>query len=185
MTRLDAIARICESAVAVEKSGGCPAEMLVAQCYVESNCLQSAPANNALGFKSYPNEYGRQLLKTREWFTDDQAAEFAANLDGRSIVTLGPALGAKKLYAITDWFATFPSLEACFARRAERWQAGQNLPWVLAFHQTQDLPTMLRAMATGYSTAPGYADALLSVLAMPEVQDGLAKARSDFGTRTA
>jgi flagellum-specific peptidoglycan hydrolase FlgJ len=185
MIPLDAIARMCEAAVAVEKTSGCPAEMLVAQCAIESNWLQNAPANNALGFKSYPNEYGRQLLKTREWLTDDQAAEFAANLDGRSIIALGPALGDKKLYAITDWFATFPSLEACFAHRAERWQAGQNLAWVKAFHTTGDLPTMLRAMASGYSTSPTYADALLSVLAMQEVQDGLAKARSDFGTRTA
>ena len=185
MTQVEAIARMCEAAVAVEKASGCPAEMLVAQCAIESAWLQSAPSWNALGFKSYPNEYGRQLLLTREWFTTEEASAFIAQNDGRSMTAIGATMGGKRLYACHDWFATFPSLEACFAKRAERWTAGQNLPWVLAFRQTGELEPMLRAMAAGYSTSPVYADSLLRVLAMPEVQAGLATARAEFGTLKA
>lgn len=185
MTQSEAIARMCAAAVAVEKSSGCPAEMLVAQCAIESGWLRNAPGWNCFGFKSYPNEYGRQLLTTREWFTAEQAAAFLALGDSRTLTPAGPAMGERVCYSARDWFATFPSLEACFARRAERWQAGQGLAWVKAYHATGDLPTMLRAMAAGYSTSPGYADALLSVLAMPEVQAGIAEARAALGARTA
>jgi flagellum-specific peptidoglycan hydrolase FlgJ len=168
---------MCEAAVAVEKASGCPAEMLVAQCAVESNWLQSTPAWNCFGTKAYPNGYGRQLLLTREWLTQAEAADFASRLEGRTLTAMGPAMGDKRLYALHDWFATFPSLEACFARRAERWNAGRNLPWVKAYHATGELEPMLRAMAEGYATEPLYADSLLRVLAMPEVQAGLATAR--------
>lgn len=181
MTHAEAIARMCEAAVAVEKASGCPAELLVAQAAIESAWLQSAPGQNCFGFKGYPNEYGRQLLLTREWFTVEQAAAFIAQNDGRSMTAIGAAMGGKQLYAVHDWFATFPSLEACFAKRAERWTAGQHLPWVLAFRKTGELEPMLRAMSAGYSTSPVYSDSLLRVLAMPEVQSGLATARAEFG----
>lgn len=185
VTQPEAITRMCAAAVAVEKSSGCPAEMLVAQCAIESGWLRNAPGWNCFGFKSYPNEYGRQLLTTREWFTAEQAAAFLALGDGRTLTPVGPAMGERVCYSARDWFATFPSLEACFARRAERWKAGQDLPWVKAYHATGDLAAMLREMARGYSTSPGYADALLSVLAMPAVQAGLATARAEFGTQKA
>lgn len=182
MTHAEAIARMCEAAVAVERASGCPAEMLVAQCAIESAWLQSAPGWNAMGYKNYAGSYGRQLLLTREWFTTDQAAAFISQNDGRSMTAIGAEMGGKRLYAVHDWFATFPSLEACFAKRAERWTAGQHLPWVLAYRKTGELEPMLRAMSATYSTSPVYADSLLRVLAMPEVQAGLATARAAFGT---
>lgn len=200
MTLSERITRMCQAAVATEKASGCPAEMLVAQCAVESGWLQNAPANNALGYKHYPGAYGRQLLKTTEWFTDAQAVKFAdgnegileqptdhsAHLaDGRTIRPMNTRIDGKRMYAVRDWFATFPSLEACFARRAERWQAGQSLPWVKAFHQTGNIDAMLRAMASGYATAPDYADSLLAVLKNPEVKAGLALARAKYGTGKA
>ena len=191
---------MCRAAVVTEKATGCPAELLVAQCAVESGWLQHAPGNNALGYKHYPGAFGKQLLATTEWFTDEQAVEFADGNtsileipsdqtielpDDRTIRPMNTRINDKRMYAVRDWFAVFPSLEACFARRAERWKAGQSLPWVKAFHKTGDLTAMLRAMAAGYATAPDYADSLLAVLDKPEVQVGLAQARADLDMLTA
>lgn len=182
MTRLEAIARICEAAVSTEKATGCPAELLVAQCALESDFLRSAPANNCFGFKAYSGGYGRQLLKTHESLTDQEAADFAAADPLRSIQKVTPeqANGGKSLYAATDWFATFPSLEACFAKRAQRWSAGAGLPWVKAFNVNRDWAAMFSEMAKSYSTSDphGYANALMARLKLPEVQEGLAKARA-------
>jgi len=190
---------MCRAAVVTEKATGCPAELLVAQCAVESGWLQHAPGNNALGYKHYPGAFGKQLLATTEWFTDAQAVKFAGGdgilevpsdvtidlPDGRWIRPMNTRIDDKRMYAVRDWFAVFPSLEACFARRAERWKAGQSLPWVKAFHKTGDLTAMLRAMAAGYATAPDYADSLLAVLDKPEVQAGLVQARAELGTLKA
>lgn len=182
ITRSDAITRMCEAAVATEKATGCPAELLVAQAALESKWLQAAPGNNALGCKSYVGEFGRQLLKTQEWFTDEEAAVFAAADPLRSIqrVASEQTNGGRSLYAVTDWFATFPSLEACFAKRAQRWNAGADLPWVKAFNVNRDWAAMFAEMAKSYSTSDphGYANALLARLKLPEVQAALAKARA-------
>lgn len=178
---------MCEAAVAIERAPwtqGCPAEMLVGQCCVETGWPAGfhAPGWNALGFKDYPGSYGRQLLVTQEWFTLGEAAVFAAKDSLRSIRPAVPEKinGDKRLYEVTDWFATFPSLEACFARRAQRWVNGQGLAWVKAYHQTKDLPAMFLEMARGYATTSNatYAKAMMDRLSMPEVQAALALARA-------
>jgi len=182
MTRPEAITRMCEAAIATEKATGCPAELLVAQCALESDWLRAAPGNNCFGFKNYPGSFGRQLLKTHEQFTDQEAAAFAVADPLRSIQKVTPeqANGGKSLYAVTDWFATFPSLEACFAKRAQRWNAGAGLPWVKAFNVNRDYAAMFAEMAKSYSTSDphGYANALMARLKLPEVQEALAKARA-------
>lgn len=187
VTRAESLALMCEAAVAVERAPwvqGCPAEMLVAQCAVEAGWPAGfhAPGWNALGFKNYAGSYGRQLLETQEWFTVEEAADFAARDPARSIKLAEPERvnGTKRLYEVTDWFATFPSLEACFARRAQRWANGQGLSWVKAYHQTKDLHAMFLEMAKGYATASAttYAKAMMDRLAMPEVREALAKARA-------
>lgn len=182
MNRSEAITRMCEAAVATENATGCPAELLVAQAALESDWLNHAPAWNALGYKAYPNGYGRQLLTTRERFTDAELKTFLAMDDGRTAEIQDPNQDAsgRKGYKVLDWFATFPSLEACFAKRAERWNAGANLPWVKAFNVNRDWATMFAEMAKSYATADphGYANALLARLKLPEVQEALAKARA-------
>src|SRR5438477_8715451 len=75
---------IAEAAVASERSTGCPAELQAAQCILETGWLKHAPGNNCFGIKSYGGASGRQLLNTREWFSDADAARFLALGDGRT-----------------------------------------------------------------------------------------------------
>ncbi len=180
MTRSEAITRMCEAAVSTEKATGCPAELLVAQAILESDWGKSMPGFNMFGFKNYPGSYGRQLLKTRERFTDAELKAFLALNDGRVAELEDDVMvNGRKGYRVLDWFATFQSLEACFAKRAQRWNAGQGLTWVKAFRVNRDFAAMFAEMARSYATADpnAYALALLARLKVPEVQEGLAAAR--------
>src|SRR5437660_12429141 len=78
------LGRIAEAAVASERSTGCPAELQAAQCILETGWLNHAPGNNCFGIKFYAGAFGRQLLHTREWFTNTEAARFLALGDGRT-----------------------------------------------------------------------------------------------------
>lgn len=146
--------RIAEAAVAVEKSHGLPAEVAFAQCALESNWLKSAPGWNCFGIKHYPGAFGRQLLQTWERFTPGHMQAFLASNDGREIISSNPPL-----YQVRDWFATFPDLESCFVKRAQRWSNGQSLPWVQVFlgkptRGDGDWKELFRNIAaSGYATA--------------------------------
>src|SRR5262245_25350157 len=74
---------IAQAAMASEKATECPAELQAAQCILETGWLHHAPGKNCFGIKSYPGEYGRQLLATREWFSRDELARFLSRGDGR------------------------------------------------------------------------------------------------------
>src|SRR5215469_1251488 len=100
---------IAEAAVVSERSTGCPAELQAAQCILETGWLKHAPGNNCFGIKSYEGAWGRQLLRTNEWFNDAEAARFLARGDGRTAALADPVqqdAHGRKLYNVRDWFAT-------------------------------------------------------------------------------
>jgi flagellum-specific peptidoglycan hydrolase FlgJ len=172
---------IAEAAVASERSTGCPAELQAAQCILETGWLKHAPGNNCFGIKSYAGERGRQLLQTREWFTDAEAARFLRLGDGRTAKIAEPVQQdsrGRKLYHIEDWFASFATLGDCFAHRAAMFAAGRYRPFAVAFKSGGSLEELVRGVARVYATDPGYADAVLALIHRAEVQQAIASARA-------
>ena len=173
--------RLAEAAVAVERSHGLPAEVAFAQAALESNWLKSAPGNNCFGLKHYVGAFGRQLLDTWERFTPGQIQTFITVKDGREILDASKA----PLYFVRDWFATFPDLESCFVKRAQRWSAGCQLPWVLAFQsKAQPIDSDWRSLfrniaASGYATADPDKYAAGCMACLDAGRDSLAAARTN------
>jgi flagellar protein FlgJ len=172
---------IAEAAVASERSKGCPAELQAAQCILETGWLKHAPGNNCFGIKSYAGAYGRQLLQTREWFTDADAARFVALGDGRTAKAADPVqqdARGRKLYHTEDWFATFATLGDCFVHRAAIFAAGRYALFAAAFKAGGSLDDLVRGIAPIYATDPGYADALLALIHRADVQAAITSARA-------
>jgi flagellar protein FlgJ len=171
---------IAEAAVASERSTGCPAELQAAQCILETGWLKHAPGDNCFGIKYYDGASGRQLLTTREWFTDAEAARFLASADGRTAEVAQPVqqdAHGRKLYHVQDWFATFPSLGDCFAHRAALFSAGRYAPLAAAYKAGGSLEDLVRGIAPLYATDPAYADRLLALIGNAEVAAAIAAAR--------
>jgi flagellum-specific peptidoglycan hydrolase FlgJ len=176
------LSRIAHAAVASQRSTGCPAELQAAQCILETGWLAHAPGNNCFGIKSYAGAFGRQLLRTREWFTDAEVARFLAPGDGRTaalVESVQQDARGRKLYRVEDWFATFATLGDCFARRAAMFTAGRYAPIARAYQAGGSLEALVRAIAPIYATDPGYADAVLALIGNAEVQAALAAARAE------
>lgn len=163
--------QIAPAAVAASRLTGIPAELLCAQCILESGWLKHAPGKNCFGIKSYPGAYGRQLLATFEWFTPAQLAQFRAWGDGRTAIATEPARirAGKQLYQVQDWFATFAALSDCFTRRASMFTEGRYLPYARAYRETANLEAFVRGIGPIYATDPAYADRVLVFAQSPEV----------------
>lgn len=175
------LAEATAAAVSAENLTGAPAELLLAQWALESGWGDHSPGNNCFGVKTYPGCYGRQLLKTPEWFTDAEAKDFLARGDGRTAVadplsTFVTAQGRRK-YACQDWFATFPTLAACFTKRALLFSAGRYKQFGDAYSQDRDLPKLIKGIAPIYATAPDYGSTLLKLIGQGNVQAALNVAR--------
>lgn len=171
-----------EAAVKTEKLTGCPAELLLAQWALESNFGINAPGYNSFGFKSYPGGFGRQLLKSFEYFTIAERDTFLALGDNRTaeVQVITPDANGRLKYQVRDWFAVFESTLTCFLHRAARFEAGRHLPFVEAYFQTKSLPDLFLGVArSGYDTAipEQYAAALLDRSRRPEIIAALAAAR--------
>lgn len=181
-TQKDNLRRIAQAAVASAQATGCPAELQAAQCILETGWLNHAPGNNCFGIKSYPGEFGRQLLRTREWFTAAELRRFLAAGDGRTADLVDPprqdATG-RRLYSVQDWFATFATLGDCFARRAALFAGGRYAPFAAAWLANRDLEALVRGVAGIYATDAAYADRLLTLIRDPDVQAALAAARAE------
>lgn len=178
----ETIQQIADAAVATEKATGCPAELLTAQCALESAWLRFAPGNNAFGIKAYPGNYGRQLLRTTEWFNFVELRQFLNLGDGRTAVLRHPdrlptSAAYRREYSVQDWFATFATLEDCFAKRASMFAAGRYTTFATKFQADRDLAALVRGIAPIYATDPQYADSVLAIARQPSVQTALAKAR--------
>lgn len=166
--------RIAPAAFAAARRTGVPAEFLCAQCILESGWLEHAPGNNCFGIKYYTGAPGKQLLKTREWFTDAQRDAFLARGDGRTAQLADPPrqdARGRKLYEVEDWFATFPVLSDCFTRRALMFAEGRYAEATRAYRETANLEAFVRAVAPVYATDPRYAEKILALACMKAVTD--------------
>jgi flagellar protein FlgJ len=173
------------AAVACEAHTGVPAELLVAQWALESGWGKHAPGNNCFGIKAYPGCYGWQLLQTREWFTDAELTKFLAGDSARTAVLVGAANSSRAEYSVRDWFATFPSLAACFDRRAQLFLVGRYKPFAEQFLKDGNVEALVRGIAPIYATAPDYAENILAILRNQNVQFALNAARPPEHPETA
>ena len=175
LTLAAAEARKCETAT------GIPAEMIVAQWAIESAWGEKSPGNNCFGIKQYAGAAGRQLLSTTEWFTGVELARFLASGDDRTANLAQPIQSNSKgrqKYLVQDWFATFPALSTCFAKRAALFNTGVYAPFAAAYRQSHDFPALVRGIAPKYATDPGYATQVLAVANMTQVKAAIATARA-------
>lgn len=176
---------IADAAVSCELLTGIPADLLAAQCILESGWLKAAPANNCFGIKNFRGSYGRQLLPTKEWFSAHDLAWFLHLGDGRtaSLVdpTLAPSPSGRRLYRVMDWFATFPDLKSCFNRRAGLFLQTPYSVLQAVYSTDHNFERYVRSLSPIYATAPNYADAVLSLVRQPEVADAITEARMSIG----
>ena len=147
-----ALARAAASSVGCESTYKIPAELTLAQWALESGWGSHQPGNNCFGIKAYSGCFGIQLLKTVEF------------VKGVRQTMLQP-------------FATFSSLEACFAQHARLFSSARYKPAFAQHAQLPDLSALIRGVSAVYATDPHYADLLLSIVAMPEVRQSLAACR--------
>ena len=152
-------AQLLELKLAASSSTRCerltklPAEVTLAQWALESGWGTHQPGNNCFGIKEYQGCSGTQLLSTCE-------------------VVNGVRVSVKQNFAV------FPSLDACFEKHADLLTTGK--PYVAAWLQylkSRDFKTLIRQIAPIYSTAPNYADVLMSIIMMPSVQACLTESR--------
>jgi len=168
---------------------GIPKDLTAAQCILESAWLKIKPGWNCFGIKSYVGEFGRQLLLTREFFNDKELAWFLHLNDSREASLVDPSgapdANGRRQYRVMDWFATFPDLTACFAKRASLFLHGPYLQFAQAYASDHNFEAYVRAVAKVYATAPNYAEVILSIIRMPEVVEALDDAKEAAGTRLA
>lgn len=180
MTRAEAIKAIAEASVAATRGKDCPAELVAAQAILESGWLQAAPGNNCFGIKAVKGAANRQLLRTTEWFTEEEVAKWLAADGGRTAELAIPVQADQRgrhRYTCKDWFATFPTLADCFARRVELFGKGQYAPYARDYATSRDFPTMVRNISRIYATDPNYADKVLGIVRRPDVLQALEEAR--------
>lgn len=173
--------QIAEAAVAAERSTGCPAELLYAQCALESGWLNKAPGNNCFGIKAEPDK-PRQLLATREWFTPAECDRFLKGdpaRDAFSIPEVAQSPNGRSCYHVLDWFAAFPSLAACFAERARLFFGGPYRAATLQWQRDKDIARLVRTIGPIYATDPGYAKQVLEIIGFPPNAAAIAAARAE------
>ena len=185
MTLSEATVTIARAAVAAERKTGFPAEIIAAQAALESGWLAAVKGNNVFGWKAYAGCPGRQLIQSTEWLDPAGVAAYQNDTSGRCILKfLEKQNGNRKLYAVMDWFATFPSIPDAFAAHVERLQSlTRYIPALVAYREATGRPAdRLRALAegihrAGYSTAPDYADKVMQIATGKRLTDALRLAR--------
>jgi flagellum-specific peptidoglycan hydrolase FlgJ len=172
--------KIADASVQAEKITGCPAELMAAQCILETGWLASDPQNNCFGIKWYKGAAGRQLLPSSEWFTNAEVAAFRALGDGRVAVTMDTphTISGRSEYRVMDWFASFTTLGDCFAERAKMWDKGPYAKAATRYHADHDVAELVRGIGPIYATAPTYAKSVLDIMNMADVQMALNQARA-------
>jgi flagellum-specific peptidoglycan hydrolase FlgJ len=151
--QLTALKAAADAAVKAEDPFGVPALLTVSQWADESGWGQHQPGNNPFGIKATPGEaYTRKL--THEF------------------------IGGKDEIVEQD-FESFPTLADAFARHSELISQGTYFEAAFdQYQQDQDFPALVRNVAAHYATAPNYADVILAISRMPEVQAAIAEART-------
>ena len=177
------LAQIAEASVTTERATGCPAELLVAQCGLESSWLADAPEYNCFGIKAYGGCYCKQLLRTKEWFSDKDRSVFLNGDESRTADLVMPVQQDKvgrKLYAVRDWFAGFQSLSDCFSIRARMFSAGRYAPASVQYAKDRDLAKYIRTIGPIYASAPSYAATVLSIINQADVKQAISTARAEL-----
>jgi flagellum-specific peptidoglycan hydrolase FlgJ len=180
MTRQEALQSIARAAVAATRGTDCPAELVAAQAIIESGWLEHSPGNNCFGIKARQGDHDRQLLRTAEWFTDAEREAFLRGAEGRTAELVTPPEAdrrGRKKYRCQDWFAVFPALADCFARRVLLFSIGRYAPIALEYRETGDLEQLVRKMAAVYATDPNYAPTILQFIRRPDLTAALEAAR--------
>lgn len=152
-TQKNQLARAAAGSVASEHKTGIPAELSVAQWALETGWGAHQPGNNCFGIKVYPGCFAIQLLNTVEYVG-----------------------GVRTL--VKEPFATFPSLDACFEKHADVLTKGSYAGALRTYRRSHDLSLLIRQVSSIYATDPQYAASLLAILAMPDVKQALAVART-------
>lgn len=166
-----------EAAKRCEAKTGVPAAVVIAQWGIETGWGEDAPGNNCLGIKQYPGCFGRQLLNTTEWFTEAELKAFLSGDPARTALQSQdlPRKDSRRKYRVKDWFATFPTLEACFEKWCQLFQRPRYKPFLDAYLTDADLEKFIRGFTKVYATAPNYADVVLKIISQPNVQTALNK----------
>jgi flagellum-specific peptidoglycan hydrolase FlgJ len=147
-----ALSEAAQSSVTCEKETGIPAALTLAQWALESGWGAHQPGNNCFGIKSYKGCFGIQSLKTVEVFK------------------------GKRLTLMQD-FATFPTLEQCFAKHALLITQGTRYrPAWANYLKTRSVSALIEQIAPIYSTDPDYRNLLNRVISMVELQQALTAA---------
>jgi peptidoglycan hydrolase FlgJ len=151
-----ALKEAAASSVSCEQTTKLPAELMLAQWALESDWGKHQPGNNCFGIKAFNGCFGVQSLETFE------------------IVS-----GVRR--SVSQNFATFPCLEACFHKHADLLTGGK--PYRSAWAQylkTKDLQTLICQIAPIYATDPNYSKLLSQLIVMPEVKAALESSRRDL-----
>lgn len=162
------VRRIALHALSCEVATEAPAELIAAQCILESGWLDHAPGNNCFGIKATNAIEPRQLLWTVEWFTDEQFKQFLAMGDGRTATPADEYTDGRgrRKYRCQDWFKTFPTLEVCFRLRASLITRSRYYKLIQEYQKDGDLEKYVRATAQIYATADpeNYTHQILSII---------------------
>lgn len=171
---------IVSAAIAAETRTSVPADMIVAQCALETGWLRSMQGNNAFGVK-WTGSGPRQLLTTREWFTPQELSRWLAQPKFAERVVInatGRTNKARAEYAVKDWFAAYDSLADSFAAHARLISEGRpyRTAW-RAYLDHRSVERLVADIAPVYATSPAYAPELMRIINMTSVRAELATQR--------
>lgn len=180
MTRQEAMRKIAKAAVKCEQRYNIPAELVAAQCALESGWLQYAPGNNPFGIKwsrSRHGENARQLLRTSEYMTEKQANEWVSRKPGRQIVEVvsGPDADGRRWMVVKDWFAVYKSLDEAFDDYCRLLSRSPRYQKILSADNWEEA---IQAVGESeYATDPNYSNKLRAVMT-PEFQNVINEVRA-------
>lgn len=152
--RFESLQKIVDAARISEIETGCPMELTVSQCILESGWLTHCPANNPFGIKRASRHKAFTINRTNE------------------------VIGGK-IVEKTDEFAAFDSLLDAF--RDHGWLITKGKPYRSAWEKykvNKDVDELIGGISKRYATDPEYSKKLKSILRIPEVSQAIQEKRS-------
>jgi flagellum-specific peptidoglycan hydrolase FlgJ len=153
-TQIEAVKRAATAAVAIETSSGVPAELVTAQCCLESAYLTKCAApNNYFGIKKVSRHKGSAIAETREY------------IDGEEVSRM-------------ERFASFDSVEDCFADYAliVTTMPAYRGAWQ-RYQRDRDMNTLIGGVARRWATDPRYAEKVRTLAYSGEIRKACTSAR--------
>lgn len=154
MTPKEFVKKYYPFALETQRKTGIDARFTLAQAALETGWGKSAPGNMFFGVKAGPSvpEHKKQLLRTREVLRLP-TARFPEVISVRRLDS-----GLYE-YVVKDYFQKYESPEESFTDHAKMLMSADR--YRAAMHVKDDPYALADAIAaTGYATAPNYADAL-------------------------